>query len=78
MSDRKSPPSQHGSRSTPRRSRCPGPSSSAALARRSASCPGALKGFQAVDLGGIAITAALDKAGIGGDQVDALVLRVSA
>ncbi len=29
---------------------------------------GALKGFQAVDLGGLAIAAALEKAGIAGDR----------
>jgi len=35
---------------------------------------GSLKSFQAVDLGGIAVKAALDKAGIGGDQVDYVIL----
>ena len=31
---------------------------------------GALKGFTAMDLGGIAIAGALEKAGVSGDQVD--------
>jgi acetyl-CoA C-acetyltransferase len=35
---------------------------------------GALKGFQAVDLGGLAIAAAVDRAGITGDQVDSVIL----
>ena len=35
---------------------------------------GALKTFQAVDLGGFAIQAALDKAGISGDQVDYVIM----
>jgi acetyl-CoA C-acetyltransferase len=35
---------------------------------------GALKGFQAVDLGGIAIEAALARAGVAGDQVDYVVM----
>jgi acetyl-CoA C-acetyltransferase len=35
---------------------------------------GGLKGFQAVDLGGLAVAAALEKAGIGGDQVDSVIL----
>jgi acetyl-CoA C-acetyltransferase len=35
---------------------------------------GSLKGFQAVDLGGIAIEAALSRAGISGDQVDYVVM----
>ena len=35
---------------------------------------GALKSFPAVDLGGIAIKAALDKAGISGDQVDYVIM----
>jgi acetyl-CoA C-acetyltransferase len=35
---------------------------------------GSLKGFQAVDLGGLAIAAALDKAGISGEQVDSVIL----
>ena len=35
---------------------------------------GALKGFKAVDLGGIAIKAALEKAGIGGDQVGYVIM----
>ena len=35
---------------------------------------GSLKGFQAVDLGGIAIKAALEKAGISGDQVDYVIM----
>ena len=35
---------------------------------------GALKSFQATDLGGIAIAAALKRAGIGGDQVDYVVM----
>src|SRR5215207_4800563 len=35
---------------------------------------GALKGLQAVDLGGLAIAAALKKAGIAGDQVDSVIL----
>src|SRR4051812_18615333 len=36
--------------------------------------PGALKSFQAVDLGGMAISAALERAGISGDQVDYVVM----
>jgi acetyl-CoA C-acetyltransferase len=35
---------------------------------------GSLKGFQAVDLGGIAIEAALSRAGIAGEQVDYVVM----
>ena len=35
---------------------------------------GALKGFQAVDLGGLAIKAALEKAGVGGEQVDYVIM----
>jgi len=35
---------------------------------------GALKGFQAVDLGGIAVESALSRAGISGDQVDYVIL----
>jgi acetyl-CoA C-acetyltransferase len=35
---------------------------------------GALKGFTAMDLGGIAIEAALDRAGISGDQVDYVIM----
>jgi acetyl-CoA C-acetyltransferase len=35
---------------------------------------GSLKNFQAVDLGGIAIKAALEKAGISGDQVDYVIM----
>jgi acetyl-CoA C-acetyltransferase len=35
---------------------------------------GALKGFQAVDLGGIAIEAALSRAGLSGDQVDYVIM----
>jgi acetyl-CoA C-acetyltransferase len=35
---------------------------------------GALKGFSAMDLGGIAIKAALEKAGITGDQVDYVIM----
>ena len=35
---------------------------------------GALKGFQGVDLGGIAIESALSRAGISGDQVDYVVM----
>jgi acetyl-CoA C-acetyltransferase len=35
---------------------------------------GALKGFQAVDLGGIAIESALSRAGVAGDQVDYVIL----
>ncbi|WP_214366921.1 acetyl-CoA C-acetyltransferase [Pseudonocardia sp. H11422] len=35
---------------------------------------GSLKDFSAVDLGGLAITAALDKAGISGDQVDYVIM----
>ena len=35
---------------------------------------GSLAGFQAVDLGGIAIEAALSRAGIGGDQVDYVIM----
>src|SRR3712207_2921132 len=35
---------------------------------------GSLKSFQAVDLGGIAVEAALSRAGISGDQVDYVVL----
>ena len=35
---------------------------------------GSLKGFQAVDLGGVAIEAALSRAGIAGDQVDYVVM----
>ena len=35
---------------------------------------GSLKGFQAVDLGGLAIAAALEKAGITGEQVDSVIL----
>jgi acetyl-CoA C-acetyltransferase len=35
---------------------------------------GSLAGFQAVDLGGVAIEAALSRAGIGGDQVDYVIM----
>jgi len=35
---------------------------------------GALKGFTAMDLGGIAIAAALERAGVSGDQVDKVVM----
>jgi acetyl-CoA C-acetyltransferase len=35
---------------------------------------GALKGFKAVELGGIAIKAALERAGINGDQVDYVIM----
>ena len=35
---------------------------------------GALKGFEAVDLGGIAIEAALSRAGVSGDQVDYVIM----
>ena len=35
---------------------------------------GALKGFQAVDLGGLAIKAALEKAGVAGEQVDYVIM----
>jgi acetyl-CoA C-acetyltransferase len=35
---------------------------------------GALKGFKAVELGGIAIKAALERAGIAGDQVDYVIM----
>ena len=35
---------------------------------------GALKGFTAMDLGGIAIKAALERAGIGGDQIDYVIM----
>jgi acetyl-CoA C-acetyltransferase len=35
---------------------------------------GALKGFQAVDLGGMAIESALSRAGVAGDQVDYVIL----
>ena len=35
---------------------------------------GALKGFTAMDLGGIAIAAALERAGLSGDQVDKVVM----
>ena len=35
---------------------------------------GALKNFQAVDLGGLAIKAALDRSGVGGDQVDYVIM----
>jgi acetyl-CoA C-acetyltransferase len=35
---------------------------------------GALKGFTAMDLGGFAISAALSRAGIGGDQVDYVIM----
>ncbi|MHA6794484.1 acetyl-CoA C-acetyltransferase [Pseudonocardia bannensis] len=35
---------------------------------------GSLKDFSAVDLGGVAIAAALDKAGISGDQVDYVIM----
>ena len=35
---------------------------------------GALKDFSAMDLGGIAITAALDRSGISGDQVDYVIM----
>jgi len=35
---------------------------------------GALKGFQAVDLGGIAVESALSRAGISGEQVDYVIL----
>ena len=36
--------------------------------------PGALKGFTAMDLGGFAISAALDRSGISGDQVDYVIM----
>src|SRR6266542_4713226 len=35
---------------------------------------GSLKSLQAVDLGGISITAALERAGISGDQVDYVIM----
>jgi acetyl-CoA acetyltransferase len=35
---------------------------------------GALKNFQAVDLGGLAIKAPLEKSGISGDQVDYVIM----
>ena len=35
---------------------------------------GALAGFEATKLGGIAIKAALERAGISGDQVDAVLM----
>jgi acetyl-CoA C-acetyltransferase len=35
---------------------------------------GALKGFKAVDLGGFAIKAALEKAGVAGEQVDYVIM----
>ena len=35
---------------------------------------GALKGFTAMDLGGFAISAALDRSGISGDQVDYVIM----
>jgi acetyl-CoA C-acetyltransferase len=35
---------------------------------------GALKDLTAMDLGGVAIAAALDKAGIAGDQVDYVIM----
>ena len=35
---------------------------------------GSLSGFQAVDLGGVAIEAALSRAGINGDQVDYVIM----
>src|ERR1051325_8847110 len=35
---------------------------------------GSLKGFQAVDLGGVAIESALSRAGVTGDQVDYVIL----
>src|ERR671933_637148 len=35
---------------------------------------GSLKDFQAVDLGGVAIEAALSRAGVGGDQVDYVIM----
>ena len=35
---------------------------------------GALKGFHAVDLGGLAIKAALEKAGVAGEQVDYVIM----
>jgi acetyl-CoA C-acetyltransferase len=35
---------------------------------------GALKGFTAMDLGGFAISAALERSGIGGDQVDYVIM----
>ena len=47
-----------------------GSSSSPGPARRSASCAGALAGFSAADLGGFAIKAALERAGVAPDQVD--------
>jgi hypothetical protein len=38
---------------------------------------GALKNFQAVDLGGLAIKAPLEKSGISGDQVDYVIMGTS-
>ncbi len=35
---------------------------------------GSLKGFSAADLGGVAIRAALERAGISGDQVDYVIM----
>src|SRR5947207_10175033 len=35
---------------------------------------GALKGFTAMDLGGIAIKAALERSGVSGDQVDYVIM----
>ena len=35
---------------------------------------GALKGFSGLDLGGVAIAAALERAGVTGDQVDYVIM----
>ena len=35
---------------------------------------GALKGFSAMDLGGVAIAEALSRAGVAGDQVDYVIM----
>ena len=57
-----------------RRRRCQDQSSSAALGRRSASCLEPSTDIPAVGLGGFAISAALHKAGITGDQVEYVIM----
>jgi 3-oxoacyl-[acyl-carrier-protein] synthase III len=58
--------------STARR-QCQDRSSSAGARTPIGKLSGALKNFQAVDLGGLAIKAALEKSGISGDQVDYVI-----
>jgi hypothetical protein len=62
--------------STTRR-QCQDRSSSAGARTPVGKLSGALKNFQAVDLGGLAIKAALEKSGTSGDQVDYVIMGTS-